>query len=95
MKNLLNISDLNQNDFYSILKFADDLKNQNERTLINKNIGLVFEKNSTRTRLSFQVGINQLSGNYIDVRLEELNLNRFESYKIHLSNVLLSRLFSF
>ena len=81
MKNLLNISDLNQNDFYSILKFADDLKNQNERTLINKNIGLVFEKNSTRTRLSFQVGINQLSGNYIDVRLEELNLNRFESYE--------------
>ena len=81
MKSLLNISDLNQNDFYSILDFADDLKIQNEQTLTNKNIGLIFEKNSTRTRLSFQVGINQLNGNYIDVRLEELNLNRFESYE--------------
>ena len=81
MKNLLNISDLNQNDFDSILQFADDLNNQTEQTLTNKNIGLIFEKNSTRTRLSFQVGINQLDGNYIDVRFEELNLNRFESYE--------------
>ena len=81
MKNLLNISDLNQNDFDSILQFADDLNNQTDQTLTNKNIGLIFEKNSTRTRLSFQVGINQLDGNYIDVRFEELNLNRFESYE--------------
>ena len=75
MKNLLNISDLNQNDFESILQFADDLSNHTEQTLTNKNIGLIFEKNSTRTRLSFQVGINQLDGKYIDVRFEELNLN--------------------
>ena len=81
MKNLLNISDLNQNDFDNIFQFADDLDNQTEKILTNKNIGLIFEKNSTRTRLSFQVGINQLDGNYIDVRFEELNLNRFESYE--------------
>ncbi len=81
MKSLLNISDLNQNDFEMIMQFADDLNTKNEQTLTNKNIGLIFEKNSTRTRLSFQVGINQLNGNYIDVRFEELNLNRFESYE--------------
>ena len=81
MKSLLNISDLNQNDFDSILQFADDLNIQTEKTLTNKNIGLIFEKHSTRTRLSFQVGINQLDGKYIDVRFEELNLNRFESYE--------------
>ena len=40
-----------------------------------------MKKNSTRTRLSFQVGINQLNGNYIDIRFDELNLNRFESYE--------------
>ena len=81
MKNLLNISDLNQNDFEKILQFAEDLDSKTEQTLTNKNIGLIFEKNSTRTRLSFQVGINQLNGNFIDVRFEELNLNRFESYE--------------
>ena len=81
MKNLLNISDLNQNDFEKILKFAEDLNTKTEQNLTNKNIGLIFEKNSTRTRLSFQVGINQLNGNFIDVRFDELNLNRFESYE--------------
>ena len=81
MKNLLNISDLNQNDFEKILQFAQDLDSKTEHTLTNKNVGLIFEKNSTRTRLSFQVGINQLNGNFINVRFEELNLNRFESYE--------------
>ena len=81
MKNLLNISDLSKNDFEKILQFAEDLDSKTEQTLNNKNIGLIFEKNSTRTRLSFQVGINQLNGNFIDVRYEELNLNRFESYE--------------
>ena len=81
MKKLLNISDLTQSDFEKIINFTDDLKNKNEKVLTNKNIGLIFEKNSTRTRLSFQVGINQLDGKYIDVRFDELNLNRFESYE--------------
>jgi len=81
MKKLLNISDLKRNDFKEIIGFAESLSNQNENFLNNKNIGLIFEKSSTRTRLSFQVGINQLKGNYIDVRFDELNLNRFESYE--------------
>ena len=81
MKKLLNISDLNQNDFNKIIRFAESLNDNNEEILTNKNIGLIFEKNSTRTRLSFQVGIKQLNGNYIDIRFDELNLNRFESYE--------------
>ena len=81
MKKLLNISDLRQKDFEEIIEYAELLSKKNEVLLTNKNIGLIFEKNSTRTRLSFQVGINQLSGNYVDVRFEELNLNRFESYE--------------
>jgi len=81
MKKLLNISDLKQKDFFQIIDYAESLSNKNENLLTNKNIGLIFEKNSTRTRLSFQVGINQLNGNYIDVRFNELNLNRFESYE--------------
>ena len=81
MKKLLNISDLNKNDFNEIMNYAQILDKKSDNSLINKNIGLIFEKSSTRTRLSFQVGIKQLSGNYIDIRLEELNLNRFESYE--------------
>ena len=81
IKNLIDISELHRDDIINILKYADELKNQNEDFLNGKNIGLIFEKNSTRTRLSFQVGINQLEGNYIDVKFNELNLDRFESYE--------------
>ena len=81
MKNLLNISDLSKNDFDSILSFANSIKPNIEDCLKNKNIGLIFEKNSTRTRLSFQVGINQLHGKYIDIKLDELNLQRVESFE--------------
>ena len=43
MKNLLNVSDLNQNDYENILQFAKDLDTKTEQTLTNKNIGLIFE----------------------------------------------------
>ena len=79
MNNLINISDLNLEDIEIILKYASDLRNKNENILKNKNIGLIFEKYSTRTRLSFQAGINQLQGNYIDIKLSELNFDRFET----------------
>ena len=81
MKNLLNISDLSKDDFNSILSLASSIKPNTENCLKNKNIGLIFEKNSTRTRLSFQVGINQLQGKYIDIKLGELNLQRVESFE--------------
>lgn len=81
MKNLLNISDLSKHDFLQIIEFSKDLEKSLDECLKNKNIGLIFEKNSTRTRLSFQVGIKQLQGNYIDINLDQLNLNRFESFE--------------
>ena len=81
MKNLLNISDLSKDDFEIILNFAKSIKPNSDICLKDKNIGLIFEKNSTRTRLSFQVGIKQLQGNYIDIKLDELNLQRVESFE--------------
>ena len=81
MKNFLNISDVSKSEFLSIIENAQNLISKKEPVLNDKNIGLIFEKNSTRTRLSFQVGINQLQGNYIDINLESLNLNRFETFE--------------
>ena len=81
MKNLLNISDISSDDLKEIFNYADKLTNKLDESLIGKNIGLIFEKNSTRTRLSFQVGINQLRGNFIDIKLNDLNMQRFESYE--------------
>ena len=80
-KNLLNISDLTRKDMDQIFDYASKLGETSSDDLKNKNIGLIFEKYSTRTRLSFQVGISQLNGNPIDIKFEELNLQRTESFE--------------
>ena len=74
MKNFLDISDLDRD---SILHIFDLSKKYDENfdlfPLKHKSIGLIFEKYSTRTRISFQVGISNLGGNSIDIKFEELN----------------------
>lgn len=75
-KNFLNFSDFNQEEIISILKI--DPKND---CLKNKSIGLLFEKPSTRTRLSFSAGIFKLGGNAIDIKFSDLNISRDESFE--------------
>ncbi len=76
IKNFFNISDLSEKSLRVII--GNEIKTP---SLLGKNIGLIFEKYSTRTRLSFNVGINQLNGNPIDIRLDELNISRDESFE--------------
>ena len=71
-----NISDLSKTQLLNILN-----TNPAKNVLNNKCIGLLFEKYSTRTRLSFAVGISNLGGNTIDIRLDELNISRDESFE--------------
>ena len=82
MKNFLDISDLDRD---SILHIFDLSKKYDENfdlfPLKHKSIGLIFEKYSTRTRISFQVGISNLGGNSIDIKFEELNFQRSESFE--------------
>ena len=73
---MLNISDLCRDDILSII----DEKNHSS-ILQNKNIGLIFEKQSTRTRLSFNVAINDLSGKVIDIKFQDLNISRNETFE--------------
>ena len=58
--NFFNISDLTKEQILTLLKSDSTMKN-----LENKSIGLLFEKYSTRTRLSFAVGISSLGGNAV------------------------------
>ena len=77
-KSLLNISDLTISELEKILEVKHD-----ENKLEGKNIGLLFEKPSTRTRLSFTVGISHLGGKSIELRFEEMKL-----LKIHLRHLI-------
>lgn len=76
IKNFYNISDLSRTQLEEILLLQEGYKSS-----FPNNIGLLFEKNSTRTRLSFSVAINSMGGNPIDIRFEELNFSRGESFE--------------
>lgn len=76
INSLIDISDLSSELLHQIIDL-DEEKN----VLSNKNIGLLFEKYSTRTRLSFAVGISNLGGNAIDIKFEDLNISREESFE--------------
>lgn len=76
VKNFLNISSLTKEQLTYIIENEDEKK-----ILTNKNLGLLFEKHSTRTRLSFITGILDLGGNAIEIRFEDLNISREESFE--------------
>ena len=76
IQNFFQISDFLKKDLNSILD-----KEVSSKILSGKNIGLLFEKYSTRTRLSFSVGIHNMGGNCIDLRFSELNISRQESFE--------------
>ena len=73
MKHLLKMSDLTPAEVAHILDVADELKARQkaggtEPLLKGKSVALMFSKNSTRTRTSFEVGVYQLGGlgNYMN-----------------------------
>jgi len=80
MKYILSVSDLTNKEVNEIFKLAKKFeKNPYSNCLKNKNFVLLFEKPSTRTRLSFEVGINHLGGNVIYLDPLTTQLSRGET----------------
>ncbi len=78
-RDLLSITDLTREEMEWIFNRARELKNkQPSNSLLGKNIGLLFFKHSTRTRISFEAGIRQLGGGSIYLNSQDLQLNRGE-----------------
>ncbi|MBI2084850.1 MAG: ornithine carbamoyltransferase [Candidatus Aenigmarchaeota archaeon] len=78
-KDLLSINDLSKADVEKIFKLADKLRNKRTNYLKGKNVALIFQKPSTRTKVSFEVAINHLGGNAISLNWNELQLGRGET----------------
>jgi ornithine carbamoyltransferase len=81
-RDFLTLSDLSAQEVDSLLKRSAELKSESGSTacpLIGKSIGLLFDKTSTRTRISFQTGIYQLGAQAIYINTQELQLGRGES----------------
>lgn len=83
MKHLLTMQDLSKEDIVQILDLADQLKYERKhniphRHLEGKSIGLIFQKSSTRTRVSFETGIYQLGGQPLFLSSRDLQIGRGE-----------------
>ena len=83
MKHLLKLMDLSEKEIVEILNLADQLKYEKKNgiehhILKGKTLGLIFEKSSTRTRVSFEVGMYDLGGNALFLSSRDLQIGRGE-----------------
>jgi ornithine carbamoyltransferase len=83
-KNFLQLSDFSSEEILFLLETAEELKAlQKQGTphpfLSGKVLGMIFEKSSTRTRVSFEVGMLQLGGHAIFLSSKDIQLGRGES----------------
>ena len=83
MKHLLKMLDLTSEEVIDILNLADQLKYEQKhgiphKLLEGKSLGLIFEKASTRTRVSFEVGMYQLGGQPIFLSSKDMQIGRGE-----------------
>ena len=83
MKHFLKLSDLSKEELISILDLADELKQKRKnkiphKLLKDKSLGMIFTKSSTRTRVSFEVGMYELGGNALFLSSDNTQMGRGE-----------------
>lgn len=84
MKHFIDIADLSAEQLDTLLSLAQTLKNQQkagraEKPLAGKTLGMIFAKSSTRTRVSFEVGMYQLGGQALFLSTQDIQLGRGET----------------
>lgn len=84
MKHLISMTDLTQEEIIEILDMAEDLKEKRLRGKItdllkNKSLAMIFEKSSTRTRVSFEVAMSDLGGHSIYLNSRDIQIGRGET----------------
>lgn len=82
LKHLLSSDDLNPAEQAAIVRRGAELKKlgrDHPRSLEGRSVGMIFEKPSTRTRVSFEVAVSELGGHAVILRSDELQLGRGET----------------
>lgn len=83
MKHLLKLLDLKESEIIDILNLADQLKYEKKNNIVHhylagKTLGMIFQKSSTRTRVSFETGMYQLGGQALFLSSRDLQIGRGE-----------------
>ena len=87
MKHFIDIHDLSPSDLDQIFHLARDIRSNGSNCLANKSVGLIFEKPSNRTRLSFEVGVTKLGGSPVYIKGDEIQIGTREPVS-HVSRVM-------
>lgn len=77
-RDLLSMTDLSSEETFALLQLAADLKQGRIKPSCRKNLGLLFYKASTRTRVSFFAAMSQLGGQTIDLNTSAMQVGRGE-----------------
>ena len=82
-RHFLTGAELSADELHALLERALVLKREplSSRALQGASVGLIFQKPSTRTRVSFEVGIDELGGHAVVLRADELQLSRGEALR--------------
>lgn len=82
-RHFLTGAELSAEDLDALLDRAQELKADplHSAALARRSVGLIFERPSTRTRISFEVGIHELGGNPVVLRPDEMQLSRGEAVR--------------
>lgn len=83
-KNLLTLLDFNREELWAIIDLAGQMKKRwkkgkEDHALKGKGLAMIFEKSSTRTRVSFEVAMVQLGGHAVHIQADDSQLGRGES----------------
>ena len=82
INHFVDISDFKKSELKRIISFAKRIKNNPNKyknLLQNKSLGMIFEKQSNRTRLSFDIGMKKIGGNVIELDKKEIGFGKRES----------------
>lgn len=79
-KDFISLADFTQSELEQIIALAFKLKKEPHSLIAaNKHLAMIFEKSSTRTRISFEVAINQLGGKAVILNTQDMQLGRGET----------------
>lgn len=84
MKHVLSMTDLSKEDILNILETGEDLKEKRIKgkvtdLLKNKSLAMIFEKSSTRTRVSFEVAMSDMGGHSLYLNQRDMQIGRGET----------------
>ncbi|HIC3428947.1 TPA: ornithine carbamoyltransferase [Campylobacter jejuni] len=81
MKHFLTLRDFSKEEILSLVNHASEFKKEPKKLLQDKTLAMIFEKNSTRTRMAFELAITELGGKALFLSSNDLQLSRGEPVK--------------